>query len=178
MDDPHNPLYHLLELSKIVDPTNNVLLTNLFTACSKLIKLNNEEIRYETFVHPSKKSCVYAVLFVQYINDYNLYKGLLNHLDSLWNRWTHSGLTISDINIWKNYSSNEQNAFQQIWEYVRKHFNKRESIDKTFKKTELEYQEKMNTRQSILSVLNIYCDKAIDYSHAIISLRDMLQEFD
>jgi hypothetical protein len=159
MDDPHNPLYHLLELSKIVDPTNNVLLTNLFTACSKLIKLNNEEIRYETFVHPSKKSCVYAVLFVQYINDYNLYKGLLNHLDSLWNRWTHSGLTISDINIWK-------------------HFNKRESIDKTFKKTELEYQEKMNTRQSILSVLNIYCDKAIDYSHAIISLRDMLQEFD
>ncbi len=178
MDDTNNPLYHLLELSKIVDPSSHPLLSNLIIACSKLIKLNNEEIRYEAFVHPTRKTCTYAVLFVQYLNDYNLYKGTLNELDSLWNRWTHIGLTISDINIWKSYNSDEQKAFHDIWEYVRKHFNKRESIDITFTKTELEYKEKNYNREAMISVLSVYCDKANDYTNAINSLRDMLHEFD
>ena len=178
MDDTNNPLYHLLKLSKIIDPTSHPLLSNLIAACLKLIKLNNEEIRYEAFIHPTKKTCTYAVLFVQCLNDLQLLIGTLHQLDSLWNRWTHTGLTISDINIWKSYNSDEQKAFHDIWEYVRKHFNKRESIDITFKKTELEYEEKNSIREAMISVLNVYCDKAIDYTNAINSLRDMLQEFD
>jgi hypothetical protein len=176
MEDQTNPLYHLLETSKIIDRTDHRLLTNLIAACAKLITINNEEIRYETFLHPSKKTCTYAVLFDQHLNDYKLFHGTMYQLDCLWNRWSHSGLTYYDIEKWKEHSTDEQIAFNKIWDKVQRHFKKSESIDELFKKADAEFSEKIIIRQAIVSALSIYCDKASDYSRAMYSLRDMLQE--
>jgi hypothetical protein len=176
MEDQTNPLYHLLELSKLVDPTHNRLISNLITACAKLIRLNNEEIRYETFLHPSKRTCTYAVLFDQHLNDFNLFQGTLYQLHSLWDHWSQSGLRLDDIDVWKGHSSDEQIIFNKIWEKVRIHFKKEESVDTMFKRADLEFSEKTLIRQAIISILEIYCDKAIDYSLAKSSLRNMLQE--
>lgn len=176
MEDPTNPLCHLLELSRKIDSTYNRLLTNLISACAKLINLNNEEIRYETFLHPSKKTCTYAVLFDQHFNDFNLVQGTLYQLDCLWNRWSHIGVTLEDITKWKEHNSEERNVFNKIWETVRARFNKQESINSIFKQAETEFSEKITTRQAIISVLNTYCDKANDSSSALHSLKDMLIE--
>jgi len=177
MEDQTNPLYHLLQLSKTIDPTNNPLLRDLITACAKLIRLNNEEIRYESFTHPSKKSCTYAVLFDR-LNDISLFQGTLNQLDCFWNSWSHIGLTRDDIDKWKGHTSEEQIVFNKIWEKVRIHFRKGETVDTLFKQADQEYSEKTIVQQSMVSALRFYCDKAVDYSQAMNSLRDMLRELD
>ncbi len=181
MEDPTNPLYHLLKISKKIDPTNHQLLANLITACAKLIKLNNEEIRYETFTRPSKKSCTYAVLFDNHLSDIPLVMGTFNQLDSLWNRWTNKriGPTKADIDTWKGHSPQERIVFNEIWDRVRRHFDsKRESIDTVFKKAEAELSDKEMMIKAIMSTLYTYCNKAMDYSSIINSLQKILQEFE
>lgn len=177
MEDQTNPLYHLLELSKTIDPTNNLLLRNLITACTKLIRLNNEEIRYETFTHPSKKTFTYAVLFDR-LKDVSLLQGTIIQLDCMWNSWLHIGLTRDDIEKWKGHDSEEQIVFNKIWEKVRTFLKKGESVDTLFKKADQELSDKTIVQQAIVSALKFYCDKAVDYSDAMNSLRDMLNELD
>ena len=176
MEDPSNPLYQLLRIGKTEQVINQDLVGNLIAACAKLIQLNNEEIRYETFLHPSKKTVTYTILFDEHFTDFSLFSGTMRQLDTLWNRWTHIGLALSDLQIWREHNREERDAFNFIWNKVRKHFKKDSSIDAIFNQAEIEYAEKEKYNQAMMTTLNLYCDKASDYSSTMNSVRDMLQE--
>jgi hypothetical protein len=176
MDNPSNPLYQLLQISKKIDSINNDLLSNLIAACAKSIQINNEEIRYETFMHPTKKTFTYTVLFNKHLNDFRLFKETIDQLNILWNRWTLTGLTLSDLDIWRNHSSDERIIFDEIWGKVRQHFNKPQSIETVFQDAEKMFAEKELLIEAMKRTLNLYCDKANDKSRAIKSLEDMSEE--
>src|SRR5262249_13577534 len=134
-----------------------------------------DEILYEAFTHPSRKTCTYAVLF-HHLNNDHLFMGTLNQLDSLWNRWANSriGPTLSDIQTWEGHTSDERVVFDTIWEKVRVHFDKRrEPIDTVFRKAKLEFSEKIMINKAIKSTLYMYCDKAIDYFRSMNSIVNM-----
>lgn len=176
MEDPNNPLYQLLRISKTEHVNNRDLIGHLIAACAKLIQLNNEEIRYETFVHPSKKTLTYTILFDEHFTDYSLVIGTIKQLDVLWNRWVQTGITLSDLEIWQEHTRDEREVFTLIWEKVRNHFKKKQSIDVEFKEAEIEYRKKEEYHYAMMTTLNLYCDRAMDYSSAMNSVRDMLQE--
>jgi hypothetical protein len=175
MEDQNNPLYQLLKICKKID-SNNHLLSNLIAACAKLIQLNNEEIRCDTFIRPTKKTFTYTVLFDKDLNDFKLFMGTINELNVLWNRWEHSGLTLSDLMIWRGHSSEERIIFDEIWNRVRQHFNKRQSIETVFQEAERKFIEKELLIEAMRITLNLYCDKASDRSSAIKSLQYMSEE--
>lgn len=176
MDDPNNPLYQLLQISKIEPSINQTLIGNLIAECAKLIQLNNEEIRYETFIHPTQKTVTFTILFDKHFTHYGLLDQTIKQLDTLWNRWEHIGLTLADLQIWREHDQEQRTAFNLIWDKVRRHFRKERSIDALFNQAEIDYAEKKKYNQAMMTTLNLYCDRANDYSRAMNVVRNMLQE--
>lgn len=178
MDDPSNPLKHLLSFAQTVDVSRVQLLENLLGACATLIKLSDEEVRLHAFISPTANTCTYMILFEKHLNDARLTNNTINQLDVLWNRWTCIGLTKAELGIWRAHDSNERQVFQKIWKHVQQHSKKPESIDVLFKTASLDFQEKIQTRKALLSTLNLYCDRANDNTHWKVALQDMLQQFE
>ena len=176
MDDPNNPLCQLLQISKIEPSINQTLIGNLIAECAKLIQLNNEEIRYETFVHPTQKTVTYTILFDKHFTHYGLLDQTIKQLDTLWNRWEHVGLALADLQIWRDHNQEQRMAFNLIWDKVRRHFRKERSIDALFNQAEIDYAVKKKYNQAMMTTLNLYCDRANDYSRAMNAVRNMLQE--
>lgn len=175
MDNPTNPLYQLLQISKMETSINQILLGNLIAECAKLIELNNEEIRYESFVHPTKKTVTFTILFDKHFTHYGLVEQTINQLHTLWNRWEHIGLTLADLQIWKDHDEERRTAFNLIWDKVRRRFQKQRSIDALFNDADSDYKRKKEVNQAMMMILNLYCDRASDYSRMMNFVRDMLQ---
>ena len=178
MDDPSNPFYHLLKLARTVESSPAKLLLDLLGACTTLIKLNDEEIRRHAFVCPTVNTCTYAILFEKHLNGVQLTNATIDELKILWNRWTHNGLTKAELQIWNAHHSNERQVFQKIWKHVQQYSKKPKSVDVLFEQAELDYQEKIQTRDAILSTLTVYCDQANDQKHWKLALDDMLKKFE
>ncbi len=178
MEDPDNPLFQLLKISKKIDATENVLLTDLIAACARLVQISNEEIRCDTFIRPTKKSCTYTILFNRHLNDFKLFIDTIEQLRSLWNRWTHKdkGLTLSDLQIWQGHQPAERIIFDEIWNKVQKHFNIPQPIELVFRDAKEMFDKKESAIEAMKVVLNRYCDKATDYSHGMKLLQDMSEE--
>lgn len=176
MNDKNNPFNHLLIVNQEAVERKNSLLNDLIAACTQQIHLSKEEIFRETFHNPTKNSLAYTILFEKQLHESHLYKTILKELQKIWRKWIPIGVTISEIHIWKKFTTDQLTIFQKIWDKIRVSLKEEQTIENHFQNALNDHAKKLSMYQSLKSTLETYCFKATDFERLSSSLRDMFND--
>ena len=156
-----NPLYHLININKQIQGKSQ-LIDDLIQLIANRIQFNIDEILRDTFDHPTRTTCIYAVLFEDCFKSSILRQIIIDQLLALWNTWEDEGFRANQIRNWKKFSDEERQIVQRIWNYVGEKAEKQYQIDSLIDKQRREMDEKIQIKEKITKCLEIYCQNACD----------------
>lgn len=149
------------------------LINRLIELSASRIQFTTPEILQNTFERPTRASCIYAVLFEDCFKNLRIRQILVDQLLALWNTWEQEGFRANHLIAWKNFSYEERQIVDRIWNYIGEKAEKQYRIDSLIDKQRRDMEQKIETIERITKCLEIYCQHASDKNSYLDILAEM-----
>ena len=174
-----NPLVHLINIDKHGQEQNKLVKALLILTVS-FIDIDDEELLFDTFKHPTRQNITYAILFDSSLTSLLIHKQIISRLITQLKIWDEEGIRASELYIWTSFTTQQRSIFDKIWTLIAELSGKHlYQLDIVFNEMNESMKKKREIIEKVMICIGTYCQQTNDqnmYAEFVQKVREDLQQ--